>query len=211
VSAWNSRTRRRDWWPARGWHLDKPLTVEAGTVGRTAETHATATVRSKPATPRYRVARDPRRDSAIEALAAAALSEARPSLKALAAGGAVSKSRASRWCTEGKGSPVHGFFSLLDALCLNSSASAGALVAYAHSLLAESLMPISTEDLVARFWTLMREETRAEARENEHQVGDRIDLAALAAATLAEAGVQHEMAATCRELIRRGIPVMEYR
>lgn len=127
-------------------------------------------------------------------------------LKHLQNAGGISKSRASRWRSEGRGNPLFDVTALIYRLTATGQ-SAGAIVAHAFTTLHQALMPISDAELVRRFWLLMGEESEAEGRENLKQAtfGYSGDLEGLERAALEEAGTQHELSAVCRELRRRGI------
>lgn len=158
-----------------------------------------------------KVARDPRRQDAVALLSADALAVVRPSLKRVAAAGGVSLSRASRWCSEGKGSPVHDFYSLLDALLTDgsedSAAAAASLIAHAETLLVRSTMTADTPELVRRFWSLVNEETQREADENSAfgRFAATGNLKEFARALKLESATQIRLASICEELDERGI------
>lgn len=99
----------------------------------------------------------------MAAASAEALRALRPSLKAMGLATGLTKSRLSRMCSEGNDGVVYQFFNLLDSLSIHDIDAAGALVAYAETLHARSLMAADTAELVARFWTLVGDEAKAEA------------------------------------------------
>lgn len=153
------------------------------------------------------------REDAIRAASAAALDAARPSLKRLAAAGGVSVSRASRWCSEGTGSPVHAFFSLMDALAEMDADAASTLLVHADALLQRHIMSADTHTLVQRFWSLVNQENQSEAAENGAfgEFARTGDLRGYAAALKAEASVQVKLAAICEELAERDVDPRTWR
>lgn len=170
---------------------------------------ATATMqdRRRPshATIRAMVA-DPGLDDSLAAATALSLDLSATCLKHIERGGRISKSRASRWTREGRGSPLYDVTTLIYHLTA-AGQSAGAIVAHAFTTLHHALMPIEDATLVRRFWELMGSESEKEGVENRAQSTFAVtgDLDGLERATLAEAAEQQELAAVCRELRRRGI------
>lgn len=149
---------------------------------------------------------DPCLDGLLASATAVALDLSKSGLKHLERAGGISKSRASRWCSEGKGSPLFDVTVVIYRL-MQAGQHAGAIAAHVLTTLHASLMPISDAELVRRFWTLMGTESDVEGRENREQATYAVtgDLEGLERATLDEAGVAHELAAVIRELRRRGI------
>ena len=149
---------------------------------------------------------DPTLDDALAAATALSLSLSTTALKQLESVGGVSKTRASRWTREGTGNPLHDVTRIVYLLS-HIGQRAGVIAAHILTTLAQSLMPLSPSELVARFYMLMRDESRKEGQENEAQAGfaETGDLGAIERATLEEAGAQHELGAVCRELRRRKI------
>lgn len=129
-------------------------------------------------------------------------------LKELAAAGEFSAS----WASEirrngGRGGFIHKTTALTYRLACRSSARAWALVAHFKTVAKQGLMPADAAELVARFWELMDMENVAEGRENvaTGRLARSRDLEALKRTTLAEAGIQEELAAVIQELQRRRI------
>lgn len=149
---------------------------------------------------------DPYLADALASATALSLDLSTTGLKHLERAGGISKSRASRWSREGRGNPLFDV-TMVTYRLMQAGQHAGAIAAHVLTTLAQSLMPQSPAELVARFFTLMREESQREGRENEAQAAyaETGDLEALERATLAEAGIQHKLGAVCRELRRRKI------
>jgi hypothetical protein len=149
---------------------------------------------------------DPRLDDALAAATAISLDLSVSGLKHLERAGEVSKTRASRWTKEGKGNPLFDVTRIV-YLLMKSGQHAGVIAAHVLTTLAQGLMPIADAELVRRFWMLMGSESDVEGKENRLQATFSVtgDLEGLERATLDEAGVAHELAATIRELRRRNI------
>jgi hypothetical protein len=149
---------------------------------------------------------DPVLDDLLKSATALSLEMATSQVKHLAKAGGISASRASRWRVHGEGNPLFDLTGLVYRLGAMGQ-HPGAVAAHVLTTLYHSLMPISDTDLVRRFWNLMDREGDAECRENKAQgrLAGGGSLEDLERATLEEAGVQQELAATIRELRRRGI------
>lgn len=126
--------------------------------------------------------------------------------KRLARAGGISASRASRWRTEGRGNPLWDVTSLVYRLGAFGE-HPGAVVAHLLTTMRQAMMPLSDADLVRRFWTLMEEEDDAECAENKAsaRLANGGTMEDLERASLEEATLQQELAATIRELRRRRI------
>lgn len=150
---------------------------------------------------------DPGTAAAVGRLGAATLREACPDLETLADVLEISESRASRvWNEEdGQTGPAFLFGRMMIRMARDPDARPGALVAFARSLLAQSLMPLSDADLLARFWTLMKEETAAQGAGDLVQMAFLAsgDLDELAARVMAHAGRAEELAGCAVECKRR--------
>lgn len=155
---------------------------------------------------------DPVLDDLLAGATAVSLSMATSGIKQLALAGAISDRSASRWRVEGRGNPVFDLTGIVYWLA-RLGQHAGVLIAHLNATLAHGLMPISPDELVTRFWDLMGAESEAEGRENRasSMFARSGDLYELERATLDEAGVQHELAAVCRELRRRKIDPRTWR
>lgn len=119
--------------------------------------------------------------------------------------------RRARQMSEGeRTSVVSRFLNLLPSLTLGGG-SPFPLVALARSVALQSLMSMTDDQLVSRFWRLMERESEAEGAENTRTAlfAHSGDLEALADAMEKEAAVQLEISAVARELKRRGISVRE--
>lgn len=70
-----------------------------------------------------------------------------------------------------------------------------------------TLLPMDDAQLIARFFTLLREATRAEAEQIARKVAlaERRDLAGLRDASERESAMDQELAAVCAELLERGL------
>ena len=151
-------------------------------------------------------ARDPYLEDCLASATAVSLDLSVSGLKHLAKAGGISRSRASRWRSEGKGNPLFEVTSLVFKL-MAAGQHAGVLAAHILTTLHQAVMPLTEEELIDRFWLLMGLESEAEGRENHEQAMFAFsgDLEGLEKAALDEAGLQHELAATIRELRRRKI------
>lgn len=154
---------------------------------------------------------DPRLEDALLSATALCGELVTTDLKELAAAGEFSAS----WASEirrngGKGGFIHKTTALTYRLASRSSARAWALVAHFKATAKAALMPADAAELVARFWELMDMENVAEGRENvaAARLARTRDLEALKRTTLAEAGIQEELAAVIQELQRRRIDPM---
>jgi hypothetical protein len=145
-------------------------------------------------------------DDLLAAATATALDAASDGIKQLARAGSISGQRASAWRKEGKGNPLYDLNLVVYRLTVMGQ-HPGAILASLHAAMNQGLLGLSDDQLVDRFWALSRGESEKEARENTAsalfaQTGD---LEELERAGLAEAGVEMERAAVCRELRRRSI------
>lgn len=136
-----------------------------------------------------------------------------PSNNALARTLGVAPSDTSRWRRGQRGGPHARFFEDVYRLASNPKTNPWALMAEAHAAAEAGMMALSDDALVRRFDELLAHEAEREGTENGlsqtlHQHGD---LRALADALVAEAGVEMELAAVCRELARRDIDPLSWR
>lgn len=117
------------------------------------------------------------------------------------------KADASRWRRGQRNGRHARFFADVYNLAANEKTNPWALLAEAHAAAESGMMALSDEALVRRFAELMRHEAEREGTENGLSQTFALtgDLASLADALIAEAGVEMELAAVCRELDRRGL------
>lgn len=111
----------------------------------------------------------------------------------------------------GRGSFLHRTTVLAYRLAQINSARAWTLVSHLKATAKQAIMPISTSDLIERFWELIEAENAAEARENlaMGRMARTHDLEALKRACLAEAAIQEELAAVISEIQRRRVNPFE--
>lgn len=149
---------------------------------------------------------DPMQDEQFAECTRAVFKDCASKAKKIAFAAGVSDSRARHWRTEGRGNFVYEATHFVYGLA-RMGQGAGVVVAHLMATIHQAMLPMTDDQIVSRFFELMREESQAEGSENEAQatVGHTGDLADLERKTLREAGLQHELAATIRELRRRGI------
>lgn len=145
-------------------------------------------------------------DDLLAGATALSLETCASGIKHLAKAGGISGSRASRWRTEGKGNPLYDLTSVVYRLGVMGQ-HPGAIVAHVLTTMRQALMPVSNDELVRRFWDLMEREDDAECAENKAaaRLANGGTLEDVERASLEESAIQQELAATIRELRRRGV------
>lgn len=147
---------------------------------------------------------DPRRADSLKERIAAAWDGALPSGKRSAALMGVSPQTVSDYRTKGAGALLR-FNLQIDALSADPDAHPERLIVECEVTYQRSLMPLSDDQLIVRFWDLTRAEAAAEAGLNEAQQMYAVtgDLRALASAAKVVAANAKAIAAVAEEIAER--------